>query len=49
MDKEKEDEKEIKVPHPEYGHVIFSRTTIRQSDVLADYLKLINKIKRKRE
>jgi hypothetical protein len=35
--------KEIKIPHPEYGHVIFTEPTSRQEDILKDYIKLKTK------
>lgn len=35
--------KEIKIPHPEYGHVIFTEPTTRQEDILKDYVKLKTK------
>ena len=30
---------EIKVPHPDYGYVLFSNTTHRQKEILNRYLK----------
>lgn len=36
---------EIKIQHPEHGHVIFTEPTPRQLDILNDYIKLKNKQK----
>ena len=33
---------EVIIPHPEFGHVIFTEPTPRQQDVLEDYLKCKN-------
>jgi hypothetical protein len=30
---------EIKIPHPDFGYVIFTEPTPRQLEVLNDYLK----------
>lgn len=35
--------KEIKIPHPEHGHVIFTEPTPRQEDILKDYVRLKTK------
>lgn len=40
----KKDYQMIKVKHPEYGDVIFSRPTLRQLDVLKHYKKLCKKV-----
>jgi len=37
---------EIKVPHPEMGHVVFTNPTSRQKDILEEYMKLIRSKKK---
>ena len=34
---------EVKVPHPEFGHVIFTNPTARQRDILVEYVKFYNR------
>lgn len=41
-------ENTIKIPHPEFGLVVFTEMTLRQMDVLNDYMK-IKKFKKKNE
>ena len=33
---------EVKVPHPDFGYVIFTEPTPRQNDILEHYKRLIN-------
>ena len=31
----------VTVPHPEFGHVVFSNPTQRQEEILSEYLRLV--------
>lgn len=35
--------KEIEVPHPEFGKVVFTEPTGRQEDILKEYVKYYNR------
>jgi len=37
----KEEKIEIKIIHPEYGHVIFSKMSARQMELLENYAKIL--------
>jgi hypothetical protein len=44
---EKESAREIKIPHPDFGYVVFTNMTARQLDVLEDYLTCRKYVKKK--
>jgi hypothetical protein len=39
---------EIKIPHPDFGYVIFTEPTPRQKEILLDYLSYITKFQDKK-